>query len=365
MRAGYGKSLRNFFISKNPIMLIDLGPGIFKQATVDTNILLIEKSGNDKQLKAVTLKKTNGAAPDVAGYFKDNAVDLNNLSEESWFIGNDAEQKLKGKIEKIGKPLKDWDVKIYRGVLTGLNEAFIIDTATKEKLCKEDPKNAEIIKPILRGRDIKRYSYEWAGLWLIATFPVLNINIEKYPSVKKHLLSYGKEKLEQSGTKLADGSISRKKTGNKWFETQDQIGYYGEFKKEKIVWSDIATEPIFTILPKDVYFNNTVYMVISENNKYLTAVLNSSIIKWYFPMIATDLGEHGQRFFKIFVEIMPVPEISSKYKPIVSEIESLVSTIVLKKEKKQNTLTEEKQIDKLVYKLYELTDEEIKIVEGG
>ncbi|HQO23008.1 MAG TPA: N-6 DNA methylase, partial [Spirochaetota bacterium] len=105
MRAGYGKSLRNFFISKNPIMLIDLGPGIFKQATVDTNILLIEKSGNDKKLKAVTLSKTNSGAPDVAGYFKNNAVDLNNLSEESWFIGNDAEQKLKEKIEKIGKPL--------------------------------------------------------------------------------------------------------------------------------------------------------------------------------------------------------------------------------------------------------------------
>jgi len=175
MRAGYGKSLRNFFISRNPIMLIDLGPGIFKQATVDTNILLIEKSGNDKKLKAVTLSKTNNGSPDVAGYFKDNAVDLNNLSEESWFIGNDAEQKLKEKIEKIGKPLKEWDVNIYYGIKTGLNEAFIIDTATKEKLCKEDPKSAEIIKPILRGRDIKRYSYEWAGLWILATEYDINV----------------------------------------------------------------------------------------------------------------------------------------------------------------------------------------------
>ncbi|HXK48846.1 MAG TPA: N-6 DNA methylase [Clostridiales bacterium] len=221
MRAGYGKSLRNLFLSKNPIMLIDLGPGIFKQATVDTNILLIEKHSNEKKLKAVTLNKSNNGAIDISAYFKEKAVELKNLTEDSWFIGNDAEQKLKEKIEKIGKPLKDWDVNIYYGIKTGLNEAFIIDTATKEKLCKEDQKSAEIIKPILRGRDIKRYSYEWAGLWLLATGYDINVP-KKYPAVYKHLLKY-----EEQAKKRDD-------QGTNWWNLR-ACAYYNEFEKEKIV----------------------------------------------------------------------------------------------------------------------------------
>ena len=119
----------------------------------------------------------------------------------------------KEKIEKIGVPLKEWNIRINRGVLTGYNKAFIIDNETKEKLCREDPKSIEILKPILRGRDIGRYYYRWPGLWVIATFPSKKIDINRYPAVKNYLKSFGK-RLEQSGKPGC-----RKKTPHKWFET--------------------------------------------------------------------------------------------------------------------------------------------------
>ena len=127
-------------------------------------------------------------------------------------------------------PLKDWDINIYRGILTGYNEAFIIDGKKKDELIAEDPKSAEIIRPLLRGRDIKRYSREFADLHLITTFPSLKIDIEKYPAVKQHLMSFGYNRLRQTGDIGA-----RKKTNNQWFETQDSISYWEDFSRQKIV----------------------------------------------------------------------------------------------------------------------------------
>jgi hypothetical protein len=153
--------------------------------------------------------------------------------------------------------------------------------------------------------------------------------------------------------------------GNYWWELR-RCAYYPEFEKEKVVWSDIATEPIFTLLPSDMFFNNTVYMIISEDNHYLNGVLNSKFVKWYFPLISTDLGDKGQRYFKIFVEIIPIPPITSSNKGIVERIERIVEKILFAKKQnpKADTREYEKQIDQMVYELYGLTEEEIKIVEG-
>lgn len=151
---------------------------------------------------------------------------------ESWTILSSIEQSIKRKIEAIGTPLKDWDINIYRGILTGCNEAFIISGEKKDELIAADPKSAEIIRPILRGRDIKRYGYDFADLWLIATFPSRKYNIDDYPAVKKYLLFFGKNRLEQTGKSiLVDGKTikARKKTNNKWFETQDSINYWDAF----------------------------------------------------------------------------------------------------------------------------------------
>jgi len=170
MRAGYGEKPDQFFLQYNPLLLIDLGPGIFESATVDTNILIIQKSHNQNQLKGLTYADKKQAIADAV---KEKAIVLEKLSKDAWFIGSQAEQRLKEKIERIGKPLKDWDVNIYRGVLTGLNEAFIITTEKRNEIlanCKDEAERQRteaIIKPILRGRDIKRYYYQWAGLWVI------------------------------------------------------------------------------------------------------------------------------------------------------------------------------------------------------
>jgi len=142
-------------------------------------------------------------------------------SGQSWVILSDIERRIKEKIEKIGKPLKDWNINIFRGILTGCNEAFIIDRQRRDELIEKDKKSAEIIRPILRGRDIKRYGYEFAEQYIIATFPSRKYDIDDYPSVRDHLLKYGRQKLEQSGEPWA-----RKRTTHKWFETQDPIAYW-------------------------------------------------------------------------------------------------------------------------------------------
>ncbi|MGB4291542.1 MAG: N-6 DNA methylase, partial [Bacteroidales bacterium] len=168
MRAGYGEKLRSFFLKYNPKILIDLGPNVFESATVDTNMLIIQKAKNQNQLKAVTITENKKDNLDFFRILKDNGVVLSNLTKDAWFIGNNAEQQLKEKIEHIGKPLKDWDVKIYYGIKTGLNEAFIIDSTKRQEIlsnCKDEDERRRteaIIKPLLRGRDIKRYYYEWA-----------------------------------------------------------------------------------------------------------------------------------------------------------------------------------------------------------
>ncbi|HOL98574.1 MAG TPA: N-6 DNA methylase, partial [Bacteroidales bacterium] len=245
MRAGYGEKLRQFFINQNPLLLIDLGPGIFESATVDTNILLIQKAKNKNQLKAITYTDKNKTISEVVD---NEAVILEKLTKDAWFIGSSAEQRLKEKIEKMGKPLKDWDVNIYYGIKTGLNEAFIITTEKRNEIlanCKdasERKRTEAIIKPILRGRDIKRYYYEWAGLWVILAKFGFYKEAHLYTSIVHHLSKYEKE-LKQRGqcryTRQGKDKNNRDYQGqHHWLELDNnpQDFYLSEFEKEKVVW---------------------------------------------------------------------------------------------------------------------------------
>ena len=181
-------------------------------------------------------------------------------------ILSDIEQRIKTKIEAIGTPLKDWDIQINYGIKTGFNDAFIINGEKKAELIAQDPKSAEIIRPILRGRDIKRYGYEFAGLYIITTFPSLKIDIEIYPAVKQHLLSFGYDRLKQTGDKGA-----RKKTNNKWFETQDSISYWEEFFKHKIVYPNMTKFMPFLLDKKNFMTNQKCFIMTGEKLAYLTA----------------------------------------------------------------------------------------------
>ena len=379
MRAGYGEKLRSFFLKYNPLLLLDLGPGIFESATVDTCIMMLQKNdmskSNQYSLKAVTITKERNLPLEIDKQVKGKSVTLSKLSKDAWFIGSEAEQKLKEKIEHIGKPLKDWDVKIYYGIKTGLNEAFIIDDTKRQEIlddCKDEDERRRteaIIKPILRGRDIKRYYYEWAGLWVIGTFPALHLDIDDYPAIKKYLLNhFDIRQLEQSGKKYPElGFNARKKTGNKWFETQDQIAYYPEFEKEKVVYGQFQDYAEYALAGKGIFLSSNEYMIGGNyNKKYFLAVLNSKLIQWYLRNITGVMGEKlkiGQK--SNFIKI-PIPVIDSSNQLTVSQIESLVDNILDAKKTNHaaDTTPWEKEIDQLVYKLYELTDEEIRIIEG-
>jgi type II restriction/modification system DNA methylase subunit YeeA len=196
MRAAYGESLRKFFVEKtNPEILIDFGgTQIFDTATVDTNILMFSKDENIQQVQTCIIKDL--MLNNLSDYFRQNLIISHFNSSDSWMILSELEISIKSKIEAVGTPLKDWDISIYRGILTGYNEAFIINGKKKDELIAEDPKSAELIRPILRGRDIKRYNSDFADLWLlnvhngIKESAVKPVNIDEYPAIKNHLDSF-------------------------------------------------------------------------------------------------------------------------------------------------------------------------------
>ena len=196
MRAGYGKKLRDYFVTlTQPIQLLDMGPDVF-EATVDTNILLFQKIVSDAPTAFVGVSLGSDfdrQTGNIARYVSDNGATMEISAEgEPWTILSSAELNLKRKIKDVGIPLKDWDINIYRGIVTGCNEAFIIDEFQRKELINQGPKSAEIIKPLLRGRDINRYHAKQAGLYVLATGYDLNIP-RRYPAIYEHLETIGKQ----------------------------------------------------------------------------------------------------------------------------------------------------------------------------
>ncbi|HEG8517308.1 TPA: Eco57I restriction-modification methylase domain-containing protein [Campylobacter jejuni] len=373
-RAGYGEALREFLL-KNAKFLeyTDLnGIKVFDSATVDTSILCFEKSkSKDNKFKYLALSNEilKTCAYNI-GLYKDFAeFSQNSLSKESFTFSDENTSALKAKIERIGTPLKEWQgLNIYRGILTGYNEAFIITTEKRNEIlanCKDEAEKeltAKLIRKMLRGRDIKRYSYEWAGLWVIGTFPSLKLDIEQYPALKQYLSQF-LPRIEQSGEKGC-----RKKTSNKWFETQDNIAYYEEFEKEKIVYPETTQGAYFVYDNKGIFLEKTAFFIVCENLKYLLGLLSSNLITYYYKNFSQGckLGTKGYQYNKHALENLPIPKINSKNQNIVDELINLVDEILKAKEQDKNANTQEleNKINSLVYKLYNLTEEEIKIIEG-
>ena len=321
MKAGYGKELRQYFVSEtNPVLLIDFaGVKVFDTATVDVNILMLQKTINVQRTFACITQGINGLQ-NLSDFVQQNGSECDFSSADSWVILSPIEQSIKRKMETVGTPLKDWNINIYRGVLTGYNEAFIITTEKRDEIlanCQsedERTRTAELIRPILRGRDIKRYGYDWAKLYLIATFPSRHYDIEQYPAVKQHLLSFGKERLEQTGkTYSVNGEKvkARKKTNNKWFETQDSISYWEDFYKPKIVWKIIGNRLGFALENKNMILNNACYILTCSDGglEYLEAMLNSNAILWY--SFVTNMNKTGVGDMQVGaqnINILPIPK---------------------------------------------------------
>jgi Eco57I restriction endonuclease. len=339
MRATYGKQLRNYFLKNNPKILIDLGPGVFEKATVDTNILIIQKEENQHLLQAVTITENKKNHIDLAAILKRNGIVLNRLTQDAWFIGDDAEQRLKEKIERIGKPLKDWDVNIYRGILTGLNEAFIIDSDKRQEIldnCLDEDERRRteaIIKPILRGRDIKRYYYEWAGLWVIV-IPAGWTNENKNKENAENFISNQFPALMNHLKQFETKAKKRDDQGDYWWELR-ACAYYPEFEKEKVIYSEIVREPQFHYDNEKFYVEATSFLMTGEHIKYICGLLNSKSLSFFFKKYYAGggLGKEGYRYKKAFLENLPIPPITPSNESTVRQIELLVDKILAEKRK--------------------------------
>jgi len=343
MRAGYGEATRSFFAEKtNPLQLIDFaGIKVFESATVDTNILIFAKENNTFSTRACVVKDKE--LKKLSDYIKQNGVEGCRFdSSESWVILSEIEQRIKTKIEAVGTPLKNWDINIYRGILTGYNEAFIIDKTKRDEIlanCKteeERQKTAEIIRPILRGRDIKRYSYEFADLYLINTHNgvkekgIKRINIEDYPAVKAHLdLFY--PQLE----KRADQGDTPYNLRN--------CAYIEDFYKQKIVYQELTQGSCFYLDKEAKFFvSNTGYLITGNDLEYLILFLNSKFVEFIFKSFySVSLGGSGIRWLAQCIENLPIPFVKdSDYKKLKTE----------------------EEIEKYIYKKYDLSKEEINCI---
>ena len=312
MRAGYGKKTRDFLAKNtNPILLIDFaGVKVFDSATVDTNILLFSQEPNQhKTLCTCASKQDKNSIKNLSVFVQQNAVSNNFATSDSWVILSPIERSIKRKIESIGTPLKDWDIRIYRGILTGCNEAFIISSQKRNEILAncaneaERQRTAELIRPILRGRDIKRYGYMDNGLYLINIHNgirgrIPRIKIEDYPAVKAHLDQYW-DKIE----KRADQGDTPYNLRN--------CAYLEDFSKPKLFYPDISQNLTFALCQEKVFCNNTVYFFSSKSEKlleYLASVLNTKLMDWYYRTISVQLGSCAVRMFSIYVLNLPVPK---------------------------------------------------------
>ena len=293
----------------------------------------------------------------MSDYIKHHSIRCRFDNSESWVILSEIEQRIKAKIEAVGTPLKDWDIQINYGIKTGFNEAFIINGEKRKELIAQDPKSAEIIRPILRGRDIKRYSYEFADLYIITTFPSLKIDIESYPAVKQHLLSFGYDRLKQTGEKGA-----RKKTNNKWFETQDSIAYWEDFYKQKIVWKAVGKNLAFSILEEGKFLTAPASFITSEKGLYYILGFLCSSFGKYFIYSNSDTTGAGDIMLNIQSLIkIPIPQLESNKQ---KTIEDKVFEIINLKGKNISTDTLEKDIDSLINNIFGFNDDEISFIEN-
>lgn len=354
MRAGYGERTREFLYNNCYVFeIIDLGANWFESATVDTNIITYAKD-REKQEKIEAYKISKCENIELNKNEKDNFI-FTSKDYGAWIILNKTEKDILEKVKKC-KPLKDWNIQINYGIKTGFNEAFIIDEKTKNKLILEDKKSKEIIKPLLRGRDIKRYSYDFKNLYLINTHNgikeknILPIDINKYSAIKKHLDKYYSD-LEVR----QDKGITPYNLRN--------CAYLEEFDKPKIIYAETTISPNFYYDNENFIAEKTNFIMTGENLKYIMAVLSSKLGFYIFYNFYSEitLGDVGFQYRKSSLEEFPIPEVDKK---IEKEIINLVEKVIKGKKKGIDTREFEEEIDKIVYGLYNLNENEIKIIEG-
>ncbi|MDM8548593.1 TaqI-like C-terminal specificity domain-containing protein [Desulfobacterales bacterium HSG2] len=354
-RAAYGKKLREFLRNSVCIrQLIDFGDAPVFTAIAYPSIIIFEKSAKagPSNIRALNWELGNPieAFPEI--FLKDGFyVPQNKLSADAWRFEPHSVLNLLEKLRKVGKPLGEYvNGRFYRGIVTGFNKAFIVDSVTKERLIDEDSSSEEVLKPFLRGRDVKRWCLAPQDLWII--FTRRGTNIKNYPAIHKHLYQY-KERL------TPDGKNGRKAGSYKWFEIQDNIAYWQEFEQPKIIYPNICKRNEFT-WDEDNYYTNQKAFIIPGASKYLLGVLNSSVVMWLFEKLLAKLQNGYYEPSAVFMKNFPIPT-TKKTKPVETIVDNILS--IKNRNSDADTTLLERKIDLIVYKLYDLTYEEVRIVD--
>ena len=356
-RSAYGKKLRDFLTRQSTVsQLIDFGDApVFTSIAYPSIIAACKTLTEGNQLRALNWE-TDSSIEEFATIFRTEgfAMPQDALTTDGWRLTSPVVLNLLDKLRNAGKPLGEYvQGQFFRGVTTGLNKAFVIDQLTRNQLISEDPKSAEIIKPWLRGKDVKRWKVSWVRLYVI--FPRRGIRIQDYPAVKAYLTQF--KKL------LTPGATDGRKAGNyQWYEIQDSTAYYSEFERPKIVYPDIAVSPQFAYDETGAYGGNTVYIVPTKET-WLVGLLNSKLVFWFYTKTSTQIRGGFVRFIAQYVSQIPIPNIDPSQKAL---LENLVDKILSARRSTTDAdvTALENEIDRVVYSLYDLTREEIAIVEG-
>jgi adenine-specific DNA-methyltransferase len=372
IRSEYGRNLRKFFLQhSNPLVLIDFGVNRIFEATVDSNVIFIQKLKNKNNFKICSISDKTFNTNNLFDYLRNDLIQSPNFTEDAWLLSTGNKSNLKDKIRDNAVPLKNWNIQINYGIKTGFNEAFIIDENTKNKLISEDKNSIDVIKPMLRGKNIKKYTVDFEGLYLLFIpwhFPLhkdtsitgFSMKAEKlfqkqYPAVYNHLCKYKSQLLERN---KAETGIRYE-----WYALQRCAAtYLDEFDKDKIIWQAISKNLGFGFTGKGIFSDVTTFFMTGENLQFFLAIFNST----FFEYALLNIYLEGDTF-KSKNQIMlnfPIPK-TTEYAQ--KSFINLVDQILDAKKVNPNVDTSklEKQIDELVYKLYDLTEDEIAIIEGS
>jgi len=380
MRANYGLPLRVWLKGQHIEEIVDFGDlQVFQNATTYPCIIRISKDAPHDSFEVAQIKTLSFS--NLSDYVDEYSYQVrqSDLDDAGWSLVEESAKKVFEKLRHTGIPLGEY-VKggIYRGILTGLNEAFVIDEETCTHLITEDPKSEEIIKPFLAGRDIKRYQPPKSDRYLI--FTRRGINIKDYPAIERYLAQF-KDRLMPKPKDWNGGKWKGRKPGSyQWYEIQDTIDYYQEFQKPKIIIPAIVQRASYTFDSK-VFYSNDKTSIIPTGDLYLLGILNSNVADYVIHSISSTKRGGYFEYKPMYVQQIPIrtidfsdPQDVARHDKMVSLVERMLDLhkrLVETKTSHEKTLLQrqieatDKQIDRLVYELYGLTEEEIRIIEDS
>lgn len=386
MKTTYGESLRFWLKTQHIDEITDfVDMPVFKGATTYTCILRIIKHEPHDSFMATQVATLD--FPSLTDYVSANhhPVSLTAFDNKGWSLGYEGAQSLQARVQALGVPLKEYvKGKVYRGVLTGLNEAFVVNQETRDQFIADDPKSAEVLKPFLVGKDIRRYQPLQSNRYVI--FTRRGVDITRYPAIERHLAIFKSRLIPKPKDWQEKESKERKWPGRKpgpyqWYEIQDTVEYFAEFDKFKILWPGISAEVTAFALDEVGYYGNDNNQLIISGDRYLLGILNSRLTRFILSNICDKVQGGFYRLKIVYVQQLPIRTIDfnnplekkthDRMVQLVEQMLELHKQSAEAKTSHEQTLFQrqidltDRQIDQLVYELYDLTEEEIKIVEGN